>query len=87
MEEEDFVRIAEPEGYPVAVFRGRISHLRFDINDIYSKDGTRIYPREALISIIENRKKDGRPTTEYERGLKALEDAIQIWAWTPWDGR
>ena len=87
MEEEDFVGIKEPDGYPVAVFRGRMVYLGFDMDYIYSKDGTRIYPREALVSKIENRKKAGESTTQYERGLKALDEAIQIWAWTPWDGR
>jgi hypothetical protein len=87
MEEEDFVEIAEPFGYPLAVFRGRMSHRRFDMGDTYFKDGTRYLERESLARLIENRKKGGHSTGEYERGLKALDDAIQTWAWTPWDGR
>lgn len=80
MPDEWFMKIVEPNGYPVALFG---THMM----DIETGRRDRLISREGLVSIIENVKREGRSAAEYERALTALDEAIQKWAQTPWDGR
>lgn len=76
-----FDKIVSPEGYPVARFRSKIMSTEYEDGRYFLLD------RESLAGIVERGRAEGKPAYEHERALKALDDAIQEWAQTPWDGR
>lgn len=79
MLDDNFVKIIEIEGRPVALFRSKDMEL-------LTGSSEHLRSRESLVEVIENLKCQGHPTSMYEHALQVLDAAIQEWAKTQWSG-